>query len=174
MDLKRIYLTGFMGSGKSTVGRLLADLLHSPFTDLDEIIVQRAGMSIPDIFQIVGEPAVRRREAEILRLCCRVDGVFGVGGGAVLDPDNRDILMASGLVIYLRATPETLARRLLSEAQGRPLLTGEGGFEDRITSLLKERSGSYEMAHWNVDTDDLKPEQVASTIHKRIREEIGD
>ena len=174
MDLKRIYLTGFMGSGKSTVGRLLADLLNSPFTDLDEIIVQRAGMSIPDIFQHEGEPAFRRMEAETLRLCCNEEGVFGLGGGAVLDPDNRDILMASGLVIYLRATPETLARRLLSEAQGRPVLAGEGRLEDRIISLLRERSGSYELAHWNIDTDDLKPEQVASTIHKRIREEIGD
>lgn len=117
-----------MGSGKSTVGRILADLLHRPFIDLDEFIVQRAGMSI----------------------------------------------MASGLVVYLRSTPDTLSRRLRSEAQGRPLLAGEGRLEDRIASLLRERSGSYELAHWNVDTDDLTPEQVASNIHRRIREEIGD
>lgn len=131
-------------------------------------------MSIPDIFQQEGEPVFRRMEAEAVRLCCTEEGVFGLGGGVVLDPDNRDILMASGLVVYLRSTPDTLSRRLRSEAQGRPLLAGEGRLEDRIASLLRERSGSYELAHWNVDTDDLTPEQVASNIHRRIREEIGD
>jgi shikimate kinase len=174
MRYPRIYLTGFMGSGKSTVGKLLADLLNSPFTDLDEIIVQRAGMSIPDIFESLGEKAFRRMEAEAVRLCSADEGIFGLGGGAVLDPGNRDILMASGLVVYLRASTDTLARRLRSEDGGRPLLSEEGDLKDRITSLLEERSGSYELAHWSIDTDGLTPEQVASNLQKRIREEIGD
>ena len=174
MNFKRIYLTGFMGSGKSTVGRILADLLQSPFTDLDEFIVQKAGKSIPEIFQHEGEPAFRQMEAEAVKFSSTEEGVFGLGGGAVLILESRNILMASGLVVYLRATPDTLARRLESEAQGRPLLAGDGRLEDRITFLLRKRSKSYELAHWVVDTDNLTPEQVASKLHRRIKEEIGD
>lgn len=174
MNFKRIYLTGMMGSGKSTVGRILADLLQCPFTDLDDFIVQQAGMSIPEIFELEGERGFRRMEKEAVRTCSAGEGVFGLGGGAVLDPQNRDILMNSGLVVYLSATPDTLTRRLMSEVHGRPLLSEEGDLDDRISSLLEERSGSYESAHWKIDTDDLTPEEVASVIRGRIKEGIGD
>ena len=172
MKFKRIYLTGMMGSGKSTVGKILAGYLSVPFIDLDEFIVERAGKSIPDIFEQEGERRFRSLESEALELCSKNKGVFGLGGGAVLDTQNREMMMESGLVAYLRATPETLERRLRSEADGRPLLAGEISLDERIAGLLNERSAIYELAHIIIDTDDLTPEEVASALQKEIGEKI--
>ena len=174
MDTKRIFLTGFMGSGKTTAGRILADRLNLPFHDLDEMIVEKAGMSIPDIFERQGEAAFRKLEAEIVNTCSTGKGVFGLGGGAILDPDNRDVLLNAGIVIYLKASPAVLAQRLVDQTEGRPLLAGVESLEDRIKSLLELRSASYEKAHWSVDTDDLTPGEVASFLQHRLGEAAGD
>lgn len=174
MNTSRIYLTGFMGSGKTTVGRLLARQLDMPFTDLDEFIVKRAGRSIPEIFEQDGETVFRQLEAEAVGLISTGKGIYGLGGGTVIDPISRDTLMTTGLVIYLNASPDSLARRLLSEAQVRPLLAGVGQLDQKIAALLEERSRIYESAHWNVPTDELTPEQVANVIHCRLKEEPGD
>ena len=121
-----VTLTGFMGSGKSTVGRLLADALGCPFMDLDELIVKKAGKSIPDIFAQDGEPAFRQLEARVLRQTvekyCENTAVLSLGGGAILAPASAALLHERTVCIYLRATLDTLLVRLEGETAGRPLL----------------------------------------------------
>ena len=121
-----ITLTGFMGSGKTTVGRLLADALGCPFFDLDDLVVKKAGKSIPDIFAQDGEPAFRQLEAKLLRQTvekyCENAAVLSLGGGAVTTPASAALLHEKTVCIYLRATLDTLLARLEGETAGRPLL----------------------------------------------------
>ena len=168
MNFKRIYLTGFMGSGKSTVGRMVAHMFRWPYSDLDEIIAKKAGMSIPEIFQQEGEGAFRRLKTEAVRKSAENKGVIALGGGALMNRENREILLASGTVVYLKATAETLAYRLQARTDNRPVLTGEGRLEDRIAGILKERSEIYSMAHWTVDTDEMAPQKLAGTIYSLV------
>ena len=167
MNLERIYLTGFMGSGKSTVGRMVAHMFRWPYSDLDEIIAKNAGMSIPEIFQREGEGAFRRMETEAVRKRAEKKGVIALGGGALMNRKNRKLL-ASGTVVYLKATAETLGYRLQARTDNRPVLSGEGRLEDRIAGILKERSEIYSMAHWTVDTDKMAPQKLAGTIYSLV------
>ncbi len=121
-----ITLTGFMGSGKTTVGKVLADFLGCPFMDLDDLVVKKAGKSIPDIFAQDGEPAFRLLEAQVLRKTvekyAESTAVLALGGGAVLAPASAALLHEKTVCIYLRATLDTLLARLAGETAGRPLL----------------------------------------------------
>ena len=121
-----ITLTGFMGSGKTTVGKVLADFLGCPFMDLDDLVVKKAGKSIPDIFAQDGEPAFRLLEAQVLRKTvekyAESTAVLALGGGAVLAPASAALLREKTVCIYLRATLDTLLARLEGETAGRPLL----------------------------------------------------
>ena len=158
-----ITLTGFMGSGKSTVGRLLADSLGCPFLDLDDLIVKKAGKSIPDIFAQDGEPAFRQLEARLLRQTvekyAETTAVLALGGGAVMTPASASLLHDKTVCIYLRATLDTLLQRLAGETAGRPLA------DDAMASRLAEREPIYEeTAHVIIDTDGLSPDEVADEI----------
>ena len=158
-----ITLCGFMGSGKSTVGRLLADALGCPFLDLDDLIVKKAGKSIPEIFAEDGEPAFRQMEARLLRQTVGKYGentvVLSLGGGAVTTPASASLLHEKTVCIYLRASLETLLRRLSGETAGRPLA------DNSVASRLAEREPVYEKtAHVTVDTDGLTPEEVTDEI----------
>ena len=158
-----ITLTGFMGSGKSTVGRLLADSLGCPFLDLDDLIVKKAGKSIPDIFAQDGEPAFRQLEARLLRQTvekyAETTAVLALGGGAVMTPASASLLHDKTVCIYLRATLDTLLARLAGETAGRPLA------DDAMASRLAEREPIYEeTAHVIIDTDGLSPDEVADEI----------
>ena len=168
MNLERIYLTGFMGSGKTTVGKILAHMFRWPYSDLDEIIAKRAGMSIPEIFQQEGEVAFRRMETEAVRKSAENKGVIALGGGALMNSENRETLLTSGTVVYLKATADTLANRLQARTENRPVLSGEGRLEDRIAAILNERSEVYSMAHWTVDTDEIPPQKIAGTIYSLV------
>ena len=121
-----ITLTGFMGSGKTTVGKVLADFLGCPFMDLDDLVVKKAGKSIPDIFAQDGEPAFRLLEAQVLRKTvekyAESTAVLALGGGAVLAPASAALLREKTVCIYLRATLDTLLARLEGETASRPLL----------------------------------------------------
>jgi shikimate kinase len=165
MNLERIYLTRFMGSGKSTVGRMVAHMFRWPYSDLDEIIAKKAGMSIPEICQQEGEGTFRRMETEVVRKSAEKKGVIALGGGALMNRENREILLASGTVVNLKAATDTLVYRLQARTDNRPLLSGEGRLEDRITGILKERPEIYSMAHWTVDTDEMAPQKLAGTIY---------
>ena len=168
MNFPRIYLAGFMGSGKSTVGRMVAHLFRWPFKDLDDIIVKHAGMTIPEIFQREGEVTFRRMEVEAVRESTENPGVIALGGGTLLNKESRELLLASGTLVYLRATPETLTHRLQARSDNRPILKGEGELQDRIGAILEERAEIYAIAHWAVDTDKLSPEQAAGIIYNLV------
>ena len=158
-----ITLTGFMGSGKTTVGKVLADFLGCPFMDLDDLIVKKAGKSIPEIFAQDGEPAFRQLEARLLRQTVEKytenTVVLALGGGAVTAPASAALLHEKSVCIYLRATLETLLSRLEGETAGRPL--ADASLADRLT----EREPLYEQtAHVIIDTDGLSPDEVADEI----------
>ena len=158
-----ITLTGFMGSGKTTVGKVLADFLGCPFMDLDDLIVKKAGKSIPDIFAQDGEEAFRQLEAKILRQqvekYAESTVVLALGGGAVLAPASASLLHEKTVCIYLRASLDTLLGRLAGETAGRPL--ADASLAERLAS----REPLYEeTAHVIVDTDGLAPDEVADEI----------
>lgn len=170
----RIYLTGFMGSGKSVVGRILAAMLDRPFEDLDDVIAREAGMSIPEIFRQKGERAFREMERDVAARYADGLRVVALGGGTVMDPATRGLLAGSGVLVYLRASLDTLAERLRKERGHRPMLNGETPVEERIASLMRERGPVYETAEWTVDTDNRSAEEVASYLYRRIREKHDD
>ena len=158
-----ITLCGFMGSGKTTVGKVLADFLGCPFLDLDDLVVKKAGKSIPEIFAEDGEPAFRVMEAQVLRKTvekyAESTAVLALGVGAVMTPASASLLHGKTDCIYLRATLETLSARLEGETAGRPLA------DDSLAARLAEREPVYEeTAHVTVDTDGLSPEEVADEI----------
>ena len=170
----RIYLTGFMGSGKSAVGRILAAMLDRPFVDLDDVIVREAGMPIPEIFRHKGERAFREMERDVAARNAAGRRVVALGGGTVMDPATRRFLAGSGVLVYLKANLDTLAERLRKERGHRPMLDGEKPVEERIASLMRERGPVYETAEWTVDTDNRSAEEVASCLYRRIREKQDD
>ncbi len=160
-----IVLTGFMGTGKTCVGKLLASALGMEFVDTDSEIEKRAGLAIPEIFARYGEGYFRRLEAEVVaEVAARSNCVIATGGGVVLNPENVARLAARGVIVLLEARPEVLARRL-REAQNRPLLAGYPDLEERIASLLAVRNPFYAAAcDFRVDTSDLEPAAVAARI----------
>ena len=164
-----ITLTGFMGSGKTTVGKVLADFLGCPFFDLDALIVKKAGRSIPEIFADGGEAAFRTLEAKVLRQAvekyAESTAILSLGGGTLGTPASARLVAEKTTCIYLRASVDTLAARLAPEAAGRPLLRGAPDLRDRIAALLAGREDVYaSTAHVTVDTDGLSPEQIADEI----------
>ena len=158
-----ITLTGFMGSGKTTVGKVLADFLGCPFFDLDELIVKKVGKSIPEIFAQDGEAAFRQLEARLLRQTVEKymenTVVLALGGGAVMDSASAALLHEKTVCIYLRASLDTLLQRLSGETAGRPLA------DDTLAARLAAREPIYEeTAHVVIDTDGLSPDEVADEI----------
>jgi shikimate kinase len=167
----RVVLIGMMGSGKTTVGRLVAERLGSGFADTDEEVESFAGISVPEMFERDGEAAFRRAETEALETLLARSGsrVVAVGGGAVLSEANREAIRRQATVIWLRATVGTLTDRVGS-GEGRPLLVsrteaGSGRQWARLEELNDERCPLYEtMADLVVDTDGLSAEEVADAV----------
>ncbi len=165
--MNNIILCGFMGSGKTTVGKRLATLTGRVFVDMDAEIEQRAGKSISEIFARDGEPAFRQLEQEVcLDLARRSGLVIATGGGALLSPANREALAASGIIVLLQISPETVMDRLERDTT-RPLLAGENK-EDRIRQLLAQRLPVYQAAAHLVVDGEQAPDAVARQIAKQI------
>ena len=163
---RNIVLTGFMGTGKTSVGRLLAERLNRTFVDVDQVIEERTGLSIPDIFRDLGEPYFRALEREVIKEVSGKEGlVIATGGGAIIDPVNLENLKRSGVVVCLTASPEAIYDRVKGD-KGRPLL-GEGNRMEVIKRLLKEREEFYRKADLFMDTTSKGPEEVAHEIMKR-------
>ncbi len=162
-------LVGYRGTGKSTVGRILADRLNRPFLDADREIEARAGRSISSIFADWGEPAFRRWEEEtIQQLTRRYPGaILATGGGVVLRASNRRLLVEFGFVVWLKAEPAELARRLQSDFQAgasRPSLTAAGTLAE-IAQVLEARTPFYhEVANAEINTLDRTPDEIAGEI----------
>ena len=162
-----IILVGFMASGKTSVGRALAERTGWTLVDADDVIVARAGKPIHRIFSEDGEPAFRELERQVIAdLCAGERQVIASGGGAFVDPQNRDVMLSGGRVFFLSASPATILRRVQEEDAGgpiRPLLAVDDP-EARIAELLSQRTPAYGQAHHTVETDNLMAEGVAERI----------
>ena len=165
-------LAGVSGAGKSTVGRLVADRLGVAFNDVDELIVAAEGRPITQLFTEAGEAYFREIEAACTREClARGDVVVSLGGGAPTTAAVRDALEDAD-VVWLRVTPETAAARTGADP-GRPLLAGRNP-ADALADLLARREAVYRsVADWIVDTDGLRPAEVADAVVALLSAEVA-
>ena len=169
-----IVLIGYRGSGKTTIGRKLADRLWQPFVDVDDLIVQRAGKNIRDIFAQDGEPAFRELEARAVNEVCGLsEHVIGLGGGTLgREANRRAIAAARHKVIYLKCTPEELHKRVQGDPQSaltRPNLTPLGGGLEEIRSMLAEREPLYRQAMTaELDVTHLTPDEAVVYITRLV------
>ena len=159
-----IVLIGFMGAGKTSLGKAVSKLLQVPFLDTDELIVQSEGMSVNDIFARKGEEYFRSLETKTIRELGHREGgfVLSVGGGLPLREENRPLLRKAGKVVYLKAGLDTLARRLSNDTK-RPLLhRTPGTLEEKIARILAVREPYYLEAADIVFINDHKPFRTAA------------
>ena len=154
-----------MGSGKSTIGPLLAARLGCPFVDSDAEIEREAGRRVAEIFAQEGEAGFRAREAAAVERLAQEPAVVALGGGAIAQPGLRERLRGRGVIVYLRASVESLAERI-GGGDDRPLLRGlpPGGRRERLRALLAEREALYESAELRIDTDRASPEALVSEL----------
>ena len=158
-----IVLTGFMGTGKTTVGRRVAEVLSAAFLDVDATIEKETGHSVRHLFEDRGEVHFRALERDtIARLAAWDHAVISTGGGALLDPDNRVALKKNGFLVCLTARTGTLLERL-KEDMTRPLLVGEDP-AGRIERLMRERNGVYALCDLQIQTDGRTIEEVSTSI----------
>jgi len=164
-----VWLVGMMGAGKSAVGRALARRLGRAWVDTDARVEAEAGVPVAEVFAREGEAAFRRREHRAVEAVAGRPVVAALGGGAVAQPGVAERVAATGTVVYLRARPETLARRV-GEAHDRPLLAGldAEGRRERLARLLAEREIHYVRADVVVDTDDADVEGVCDRIEAAL------
>ena len=167
-----IALIGFMGTGKTAVGQLLAKKLNRKFIEQDLLIEQRAGKSIPEIFQQDGEITFREFEIEVTKeIAKRKNSVIACGGGVILNKINVDRLRESARIVYLTASPRVILKRVSSEEGQRPLL-GIDNPTLTIRELLKFRKPFYERAaDIKIDTSKLDINTVAEQIIGKLRED---
>jgi shikimate kinase len=162
-----VVLTGFMGTGKSTVGRLLAARLDYDFIDTDEVIEQRHG-PIPEIFATLGEDGFRELEREVAcELAKRTEMVIATGGGMILDAQARNALSATGTVLCLIADVDTILERVGKDGDERPLLRGADP-RGRIESLLRARADTYAQ-FVQIDTTRHSPDEIATHIAEELQ-----
>ncbi|WP_313990768.1 shikimate kinase [uncultured Selenomonas sp.] len=169
--MKNIVLIGFMGTGKTSVGRMLAARLGCAFHDLDKKIAERSGMSIPEMFARCGEPYFRAREKEAVREAAGRSGlVIATGGGTVKDAENVAMLRENGILVALTADIDTILLRTSARGK-RPVLDGADAGDRRaaVAQLLAERAHLYEGADVTVDTSARAPLEVTEHILQAIR-----
>jgi shikimate kinase len=168
LESGNLILVGMMGSGKTTMGRVLARQLGKEFVDSDEEIIKRTGVTVPHIFDVEGEAGFRQREAAAIReLAGRDNMVLATGGGAVLDGDNRAILKKSGIVIYLKASAHDLWQRTRHD-RNRPLLQTDNPYA-RLVELFQQRDPLYRVVS---DIVVQSGKQSAHTLMLRLVGEI--
>jgi len=169
--MKNIVLTGFMGTGKTEVGKLLAKKLSYTFVDADTEIELQEKMPITEIFKRFGEPYFRDVESEVIKRLSKMERVvISTGGGAVLRNENVANLKRNGILICLQARPETIYERTKHDTS-RPLLQVEDPLQ-RIKELLEIRRPYYEKADIMIETDNKTPEEVAQEIIDKVSKTI--
>ena len=180
MSVQTVVLIGAMGSGKSHIARELARITRWPIRDIDAAVACRAGKSIATIFAEEGEPAFRAMETEALQHALEIGGIIATGGGVITQEANRTLLEESGFpVVYLRATPQTLAARIRLQPGTRPLIDGGGTLtleqtEARVAEILEARAPLYEScATTIIETDGDVPREVAHRIRALCEAAMG-
>jgi len=169
-DRRNIILIGFMGTGKSAIGRALAEKLGRAFVDTDEIIERREGRAISQIFEEDGEPYFREAESRVVtEVSERENAVIACGGGAIINPINLRTLQEAGWLVCLTAEPETVLARA-GKLHDRPLLCKPDPMRE-IRRLLKERATYYEQADFTVATDNVTENEVANRIEELLSQE---
>lgn len=173
-----MYLIGYRCTGKSTVAKILAERDHRHFIDTDGFITGYAGASVDEIVKRDGWDGFRKLEQFALGQVAEGEQVVvATGGGVILSPENRELMRRTGIVVWLKARPHILARRMASDimtAEQRPSLTG-ARVEDEIAIVLKEREPLYHMAaHLTVDTDGISPDEIAQEILRQVRDVSPD
>lgn len=171
---QNLILIGFMGTGKTVVGRRLARRMGRRFIDTDAAIEEITGFTIPRLFARYGLVRFRSEEALLVKKLAREKNlVIATGGGTVLNPENVRLLQERGILIGLTAPAEILHLRLRNK-KNRPLLS-RGNHKETINRLLAERENAYSMAEYTLDTGAMSPDQVVNRItgYLRAREHIG-
>lgn len=166
--MKNIVLTGFMGTGKTEVGRILSRKLGYALVDADTEIEKEQGMTITDIFKQYGEPKFREIESAVIKRLSDIENaVISTGGGAVLRQENMDNLRKNAVVVCLTASPETILKRT-SNNDDRPLLQVDNPLH-KIKELLEFRRPYYEKADIMIDTENKTPLEVADEIIEKVK-----
>lgn len=174
MSKQNLILIGFMGAGKSSIGRELAELCRRPLEDTDKLIEKQKGMAISRIFAEAGEETFRQMETDLLRKLKKQEPgvILSCGGGLPLREENRDLLKAAGMVIYLRTSPETVLKRLAHDTT-RPLLQGDN-VDEKVHRMMKERESCYlDACHETVDTDGKTIGEIAQEIQELLYRKEG-
>jgi shikimate kinase len=171
---RSVVLVGLMGAGKTSIGRRLARALDAPFADADQEIVTAAGISIPDIFALYGEPRFRDLERRVVaRLLDQPPMVLALGGGAYVDPATRALVKERGVSLWLRANLDTLLARTMRKKGARPLLS-QGEPREVLARLMSERYPIYAEADHTIETH-VEPheavvERILGIVRPRARE----
>lgn len=163
--MKNVVLIGFMGTGKTTVGQLLAQRLDWSFVDLDQEIESQCKMTVRDIFANYGEAVFRQHESAMIKsMTARNNTIISTGGGAVLLDENIYNLRQCGPLVALKAQPEVIVKRVESDKRvSRPLLNRPDRLET-VSNMLHDRRKRYAFADISIDTDYLSPDEVANKI----------
>jgi shikimate kinase len=170
---RHVLLVGLPGAGKSTVGRLVAEGLPAPLLDIDSILVRQMGMPVAQIFGMVGEPRFRAMERDaVMTAQAREPAVIVPGGGWAAQPGQMDEARRLCLLIYLRCTASTAARRS-AEGEARPLLTGGGDPTETVRLLQVAREPFYKLADYEVATDTKSAKAVADEVIRQARTQGG-
>ena len=179
MNKKIIYLTGFMASGKSTIGPILANTLGWNFFDLDRLIEETAGKSVRKIFEENGEDYFRELETQTLRNTCELENyIIALGGGTITNQINLEIIKSSGFLIYLESSPEETYKRLRFK-RDRPALLFDGEeepskveFIEKINSLLDKRIKYYNQADLKINTNNCQVGRTVDKLSHIIKKEL--
>lgn len=172
-----IFLVGFMGSGKSTIGPILANVLGYKFYDIDAIIEEKAQKSIPEIFKTEGEPSFRSLErATLAEVITYSQSVVALGGGTIANPENLQLAKENGILVYLKISPKEALHRVSYHSEDRPMLKDASGkplqgveLEQRIIELLQQREKYYTQSDITVVTDNLPVGITVDEIVKQLR-----
>lgn len=161
--MKTITIIGMMGSGKTTLGKLLEKNLEIESIDIDSVIEEKAGKSISEIFSKYGEEYFRKLEKETIENTFKSENkIISTGGGAFENKETRDLLLNNSTVIYLKSSPEVIFERIKNNTQ-RPLLKNNMTVE-KIEEILNSRQKNYELAHHTIITDSKNPDEIIEEI----------
>lgn len=162
--MKSIVLTGMMGSGKTSVGKILAQYLDFDYVDVDDEIEKRESKSISEIFEQDGEEYFRHIEAKIIKELIKDNCVVALGGGAFEDFNTREFLLKNSTIVYLQTSAKWIYKRIKNDSQ-RPLLKDNMSI-DKIDEIINLRKNNYEKAHIVINTDNKNINQVAEEIQQ--------